>query len=293
MRFTLVISVMRKPMLKQVLQYYRDLSRDFIERIVVIDYDDEFSERLRLYEPLDGVPHLKLAVKAEPFFNKSRALNLGVAFARAEHVILCDADVLIKVETLRTWQRAFGSDDGRFTMSPRNMIETADGLVRKAPGIVAITPRDYQEISGYCSDYIGWGIEDLDFLWRLQAVGIKMIETGSADHISHDEVERTRNYPLVDGRKEADALHDRLRMRERNLRLFDERKRAVVTTGTLYEDLTMFGLERLLMPGARTATGDTLSTDLLRAADETAGAVSWDAGANKVELRRLASRATV
>lgn len=248
-KFAIVIPVMRKPMLKQVLEYYCALADTLIARIVIVDFDQRFSEEHGLYEPLAYIPHTRIAVTTEPYFNKSRALNLGVFFSDADLVVVCDADVLIKRETLAGWSSMFANANGRrLSLVPVCMIETDNGVARDAPGIVAFTRSDFLSVAGYCSVFTSWGFEDRDFLWRLEAGGIRVIESGCADHISHDEVERTRNYPLVGGIKAPDALQDRLRMREQNLSLFESRKHRSFTQGTLFEDLARYTVERNL-PG--------------------------------------------
>lgn len=240
-KFTVVIPVMRKPMLKQVLEHYCALAQTHVAKLVVVDFDPAFSEKYGLYEPLKYVPHLCISVTDEPYFNKSRALNLGVFFSAANLIVVCDADVLIDRSTLSSWSRMFAkANERRLALVPVSMIETANGVARAAPGIVAFRMSDFVSVAGYCSVFQSWGYEDRDFLWRLTAAGIEVIESGCADHISHDEVERTRNYPLVGGIKAQDPLHDRMRMREQNRSLFESRKRDSLTRGTLYEDLDRF-----------------------------------------------------
>jgi hypothetical protein len=244
MQFTLVIPAMRKPMLRRSLQYYSDLVPDLIDRIVVVDYDYAYSTRHNLYGPLASVPHLKVVIDGETYFNKSTAINLGVAFSDAGHIIGCDADALITVATISSWAQTFlNQPASRTALTPTHMVETANGLIRDAPGIVAFTARNFLAVGGYSNEFLGWGFEDRDFLWRLNRVGIRVIKTGVAEHISHGEIERTQNYPLADGRRESDALTARLKMRQRNLMRFASRKHNEITTGSFLEDLARYGLE--------------------------------------------------
>jgi hypothetical protein len=238
---------MRKPMLRQVLQHYCALMPELIERIVLVDYDEQFSIAHDLYEPLAHVQHLKVVVSDERYFNKSRAINLGVALSGARYIVVCDADVTIPAAALVTWARLLATDDHtRRALTPVHMIETATGLPRPAPGIVAFEVGEFLAVQGYSSEFIGWGFEDRDFLWRLAQAGVEVSERGYASHISHDELERTRNYAQASEFDTRAALADRLRMRERNLHLFAARQRAHVKIGTLAEDLSRFGLTRLL-----------------------------------------------
>ncbi len=235
---------MRKPTLRQSLQYYAGLMPDLIERIVVVDYDYAFSERGGLYDLPAEVPHLKVLIEGETYFNKSRAINLGVALSGASHVICCDADVLINAATISSWAQTFlDPPSPDIALMPTSMVETADGRSRAAPGIVAFKAHNFIAVEGYSSEFIGWGFEDRDFLWRLEQAGIRIINTGTAVHISHGETERTQNYPPADGGEPVDALTARLRMRERNLLRFTARKEKQVTTGSLFEDLARYGLE--------------------------------------------------
>lgn len=244
MKFTLVIPVMRKPALRQSLQYYARLVPDLVERIVVVDYDYAFSQRHGLYKLPAKVPHLKVVIEGETYFNKSRAINLGVTLSEARYVIGCDADVLIEVETISSWAQTFlDQPSADIALMPNQMVEIADGRRRAAPGIVAFTAQSFIAVEGYSSEFIGWGFEDRDFLWRLDRAGVQVINMGSADHISHGESERTQNYPPADGGGPVDALTTRLKMRERNLLLFAARKEKQITTGSLFEDLARYGLE--------------------------------------------------
>jgi hypothetical protein len=244
MKFTLVIPVMRKPMLRQALQYYAELVPDLIERIVVVDYDYAFSQHRGLYTPLAKVPHLKVVIEGETYFNKSRAINLGVALAEASHIIGCDADVLINVAAISSWAQTFcAPPSAGIALMPTHMVETADGRNRDAPGIVAFMACNFIVVEGYSNEFIGWGFEDRDFLWRLSQAGIQVIKTGAAVHISHGELERTQNYPLADGGELSDALTARLKMRARNLLRFATRKKKQITIGSLFEDLARYGLE--------------------------------------------------
>jgi hypothetical protein len=257
-KFTLVIPVMGKPMLGQVLQYYCRCAREFIERVVVVDYDAAFSEAYHLYEPLADTPHVIIAINGEAYFNKSRAINVGVGFAGAACMAICDADVLIVSETLAAWQQMLLEERrGCVALYPVEMIETANGVSRDAPGIVALRMAEYLCVRGYSNEFVGWGFEDRDFLWRLDAAGVKTIKAGSARHISHSEVERTQNYACVDNLRTDSAGLDRLRMRERNLQLFEARKRRNVTAGTLYEDLALFGLKAPAGAGAASIAAET------------------------------------
>jgi hypothetical protein len=283
MKFTLVIPVMRKLTLGRSLQYYADLAPDLIERVVVIDYDYVFSQHHGLYKLLEKVPHLKVVIEGETYFNKSRAINLGVALSEARHVIVCDADVLIDVETISSWAQTFlDRPSAELALMPDQMVETADGRTRAAPGIVAFMAQSFIAVEGYSSEFIGWGFEDRDFLWRLDRAGIRVINMGSAAHISHGESERTQNYPPADGGGgPVDALTARLKMRERNLLLFAARKEKQVATGSLFEDLARYGLE-----GHRRGHAANGSHDPGRFCVVGAGAGLSPTGANLIKLTR-------
>jgi hypothetical protein len=236
------------------------------------------------------VPHLKVVIEGETYFNKSRAINLGVALSEARYIIVCDADVLINVETLSSWAQTFlDQPSADIALMPNQMVETADGRTRAAPGIVAFMAQSFVAVEGYSSEFIGWGFEDRDFLWRLDRAGIQVINVGSAAHISHGELERTQNYPPADGGGPVDALTARLKMRERNLLLFAARKEKQITTGSLFEDLARYGLE-----GHREHTANG-SPDPGRFRVAGAGAGPSQTGANLIKLtqqRKAAQPAT-
>jgi hypothetical protein len=245
-QFTLVMPVMRKPMLGQVLEHYCELAPGLIGAIVLVDYDEQFSEGLGLYEPLGRTPHRRVVVSGERYFNKSLALNLGVALSGARHVLVCDADVIVEPAALDSWARSLAARErAGLALTPVHMVETATRLPRDAPGIVAFNVEDFLRVQGYSSDFLGWGFEDRDFLWRLDQAGVRVLESGYATHISHDELERTRNYAEALGGDMEAALGDRLRMRQKNLRLYAARQRARVTSGTFDHDLARFGFTGL------------------------------------------------
>jgi hypothetical protein len=238
-QFTLVMPVMRKPMLGQVLEHYCQLAPGLIGAIVLVDYDEQFSEGLGLYEPLGRTPHRRVVVSGERYFNKSLALNLGVALSGARYVLVCDADVIVEPAALDSWARSLAAR-GRagLALTPVHMVETATR-------IVAFNVEDFLRVQGYSSEFLGWGFEDRDFLWRLDQAGVRVVESGYATHISHDELERTRNYAEAPGGDVEAALADRLRMREKNQRLFAARKSERVTSGTFEHDLARFGFTGL------------------------------------------------
>ncbi len=245
-QFTLVMPVMRKPMLGQVLEHYCKLVPGLIGTIVLVDYDEQFSEALGLYEPLGRTPHRRVVVNGERYFNKSCALNLGVALSGARRVLVCDADVVVDPAALDAWASSMAvREHAGLALTPVHMVEIATGQPRAAPGVVAFDAEDFLRVRGYSSEFLGWGFEDRDFLWRLEQAGVRVLESGYATHISHDELERTRNYEKASGGDAGDALADRLSMREKNLRLFAARKRARVMSGTLAQDLARFGFTGL------------------------------------------------
>jgi len=205
---------------------------------VVVVNDGGSGARLReLIEPPDasgGVPgaagpalDVKLVevTPASPSFNKSRALNLGVALARARNLFLLDVDVLLEegviaraLEVLDdgcfvTIERVLESERGAAGAQPTpqlrsiahrielvsadrtveietNRLRLIDGA-RSGPGLIFLRRKRFLEVGGMCSDLEGWGWADLDLVARLQlALGLERRTCGQVVHLTHGDDKR-------------------------------------------------------------------------------------------------------
>jgi hypothetical protein len=158
-------------------------------------------------------------------FNRSLALNLGAACSSSRFLFMLDADVLLDEQTLPQIL-SIVSDDSAVTIADRqesaiaprsaasngaylrDVIRTGfyefvwhDGRRTKVlghrahlggrragTGMIAVSRANFERVGGYNSGLIGWGIEDIDLLARLQYVcGLRHDEIGSAVHLSHGD----------------------------------------------------------------------------------------------------------
>ena len=165
---------------------------------------------------LAGVRQLDLAVAG---FNKSLALNAGLAHARADTVFILDADIVLlgplAVETLDghsfvtiesvhesapfeakpapSARSAFLELTFRGGVKIRHQLSVRDGLgnMRAGPGLLLAKKADLLHIHGYNSDLDSWGWEDDDVLVRLQyALGRRRVQSGAALHLTHGDNRR-------------------------------------------------------------------------------------------------------
>lgn len=162
-------------------------------------------------------------------FNKSRALNIGINYARSEYVFNIDADVMITEDTMMTLMNSlrpgymttierleesskicgirhdresairdivteettrFVWTNGQETVVPNFRRYFSDGS-RGGQGQLLVRKEDLTSIDGYNSELVGWGYEDIDILIRLQRLaGLSHLQMGEAIHLSHDDQRR-------------------------------------------------------------------------------------------------------
>jgi len=169
-------------------------------------------------------------VEQQPYFNKSRAQNLGAAHSAQPYLFFCDCDIVLDPDVVRRLMTRVHESPGTFatlagvresetnSRGARHVvcfgyhlrIRTADGRVleiidneedadegtRQAPGLLLVRRSDFLSIGGYNSRLHGWGWEDQDMIGRLTlGAGLKRIQEGVAIHLSHDDHARMAAYP--------------------------------------------------------------------------------------------------
>ena len=198
---------------------------------------------------------LELPVKA---FNKSLAINVGLAIAEADLILILDVDVILRdflqkavplcdgksCVTLRQVRESnFTSSEPSelrqvtFTLTLQGsgatsaVIETgridlAAGT-RSAPGILLTDKRNLLNVGGLNSELAGWGWEDIDLLARLQfKCGLRHHQTGFGTHLSHgDDV------------RQLGGLSSRVESEQRNSQLCLSQYQAGKFDGTLETDI--------------------------------------------------------
>lgn len=225
MTISLIIPVMKKLSLLPLVSHYRGALRGVVDQIVVVDFDAEYSISNNLYYDLNDDCDIIVDVQGEKYFNKSLALNIGAHLSSGDVLIICDADVLIQYETLQAWATMVNPTGA--ILSLEYVIESLSLERRPAPGICSLKKMDFLCVDGYCSDYVGWGFEDHDFLFRLRTCGFNVSLHGWGYHMTHDDNERTRNY----------YSQDKAEMRTKNLLLFEARRCSPEIGGTLHSDV--------------------------------------------------------
>jgi hypothetical protein len=159
----------------------------------------------------------------QPRFNKSLALNLGLAQARAELVFVLDTDVALlspipvdavdesSVVTIEwTYESVAHSvkapPSSRDPKQPTTLqfafrngarvcheLSRFDEAANRRSGLGMLLARksDLLKIEGYNSDLEGWGWEDDDVLVRLQyLLGLRRMQAGAALHLTHGDDRR-------------------------------------------------------------------------------------------------------
>jgi glycosyltransferase involved in cell wall biosynthesis len=200
--------------------------------VMVVSCGGDSRQLMRLTKVVD-LPGLRLLHIAKRRFNKSLALNVGAAMARASRLLFLDADILLDdamlddatsllrrpgfVNVERVHESAIRhphrqsrllhvahridllTTDGRRATIETNRLRLADRS-RSAPGLVLLRRDDFVAVGGMSSDLEGWGWEDLDLLVRLQLkLGLPQRLTGEVTHLSHDDSQRdTRGRPRAE-----------------------------------------------------------------------------------------------
>ncbi len=149
-------------------------------------------------------------------FNKSLALNLGIALASTERCLILDCDIHLSdydfVEAFRnlddnafvTLKRVTANKDRlesppsflssvhnivefRFADGRKEQVETSgfrkDDASRTGPGILLARRSWLTSIAGYNSSLEGWGWEDIDVILRLQLAGFERRHMGTGRHL--------------------------------------------------------------------------------------------------------------
>ena len=177
------------------------------------------SERLRSLITASQATAIRQLDLSVPRFNKSLALNAGLAHARADTVFVLDADIelsdplplealdersFVTIESVHesvpfeakaapSAKSAFLELTFRGGVKIKHQLSVRDGLgnTRGGPGLLLAKKADLLHIHGYNSDLDSWGWEDDDVLVRLQyALGLRRVQSGAALHLTHGDDQR-------------------------------------------------------------------------------------------------------
>lgn len=217
-KLSIVIPWSARPELETALAMNREiLLAPDIETVIVSCHGDFAWLQTTVRQLL--LPRIQLVDLPYHTFNKSLALNLGVAVARADRLFFLDADIvlddgflpaalaLVDRSCVVTAARAvemnpqrppvtgslselaysirLATHDQRQVQIETNCIRFADGS-RSAPGLILFARMQFEAVDGMNSELEGWGWEDLDYLLRLQLViGVEHKCAGAVKHLTH------------------------------------------------------------------------------------------------------------
>lgn len=171
---------------------WQDLPADDVE-IVLSDFGSGPEHRASLAELADQYGCRLVRTETTELWNRSRALNVGIQHARAEHVLCSDVDILFAPSFLPTVLEELSK--GRAFVVCRCRDLPADvpervwarddfpGLLarstfRQFPGTGACqaTRRDWMiRVRGYDERYVFWGYEDRDMVLRARCAGLRVV----------------------------------------------------------------------------------------------------------------------
>ena len=123
-------------------------------------------------------------VKDRPHFSCAKSRNAGAARATAPWLLFMDADDLLTAPLLAEIQSRQAS--GVFLLpDPRPPI---------LYGMVAVARADFEAVGRYDEIFEGWGCEDVEFLGRLEAHGLRpaKFDARSIIGIEHEDSARTQ-----------------------------------------------------------------------------------------------------
>ncbi|MBQ4845063.1 glycosyltransferase family 2 protein [Pseudoalteromonas sp. MMG005] len=192
----IIIPATNKPELEKTLLHLTSLG-ERIGNVIVVDFDKETpslpEHKIEMLRKLVDIKYI--FVNGLEYFNKSIAINVGFDFVSSEYILLCDADVLLDKSFFTISKCYWQALDAKpAVFSPQYVVESDNGQMRKGPGICFLKYEHFKAIEGYSADFTGWGMEDVDFLQRLEYVGVEKKLISHAIHLSHSDDARTRNY---------------------------------------------------------------------------------------------------
>jgi glycosyltransferase involved in cell wall biosynthesis len=177
---------------KARLHYLRRSLPTFIAQpdseVIVVDYDCPDNTRAWVTE---NFPAARVAAITDaPYFNLSRARNVGAREARASWILFCDADNLLAPSySEELFNRV---SPGTFL---RMLRETRSGT-RPHNVPLACETQTFWSLGGFDDAFQGWGVEDREFVDRLTRSGIREVLCPAhlVDTLRHGNAERSGFY---------------------------------------------------------------------------------------------------
>jgi len=154
--------------------------------IIVVDYGDPDKSADYVEELCD---HRVRAVRHEAEgFNLSHARNLGALAAspKADTFLFMDADALMTNDSFLNYHRQKVMVEGSFVTG----WGFGDGT-----GCCMVWRELFSRVRGYNEAVNGWGFDDVDFYWRIEAQGFEQRAFHNGlKTINHDDEDRVRFY---------------------------------------------------------------------------------------------------
>ncbi|MDJ0841145.1 MAG: galactosyltransferase-related protein [Acidobacteriota bacterium] len=213
-----------RPELAETLRANRDIFRRHAAALIVVNCGGS-SETVRALLHRNAPVPVTLVDLPDVPFNKSFALNHGVARASTDTVFLLDTDIILHADFLTqahppapdsfitvdrvleskrqpgtpqhlraiTHSISFVDHMGRKVHLDTNRLDLIDGS-RSAPGLILLARNHFLAVDGMNAGLEGWGWEDLDLVARLQfELNLTHRRAGTVTHLSHgDELRDTR-----------------------------------------------------------------------------------------------------
>jgi glycosyltransferase involved in cell wall biosynthesis len=177
-------------------------------RLEVIVIEQGATPMYRDYCPPE-VTYMHTEIPRGAAFNKSRAINAGVRLARAEKVLVHDADILVPsdyvADTLSTLDAGYDAvrplrflfcldkpttEQVMQSESVRG-VQRVHKIMQNFPGgSVAIDRNAYWSVGGHDEWFEGWGGEDTEFIGRLSTLRVYRGGYTTGVHLCHPEAVR-------------------------------------------------------------------------------------------------------
>ena len=174
------------------LEYLKHSLPTFVQQpeaeVVVVDYDCPDGTKDWVAAHFPGV---KVAVVAnEPYFNMSRARNIGARLATAPWLCFCDADQLLAPSFCS--MLASGLAPGTYLRTSRNLPSGP----QTQPFPLACETATYWAIGGHDDAFRGWAAEDKEFIDRLNRSGKReiLLTAELVETLQHSDTERSSFY---------------------------------------------------------------------------------------------------
>ena len=164
---------------------------------------------------------------------KSRHINKAVETARAESILLHDADILVPVSYVRQvaevlengWDAVHPlrllfypeeADTERLLATGGHVTATYISEVRQnfAGGSIALTRKAFSRVGGMNEDFVGWGLQDVEFLQRVSTTSMfrgRFLPAVHLWHAARRDLDNNPNSKRLEALQET-PVEERIRM---------------------------------------------------------------------------------